>query len=158
METTTSRYDGVFFFLHYILLSHSLHGGLTYTWVTCSSTLSGHPSSSKNILVARPMCCWFVLLNMGFPSKLFGETWEGYHVACLFVCLLVCLFVRLKGIFLALLFKYEVKVGQSINIMGWSTTSPILIALRVKMVQDSHVSYKCPQKLPRKWHVIYTLR
>ena len=48
METTISRYDRVFFFLHHILLTSliTLHCGFTYTWVTCSSTLSGHPSSS----------------------------------------------------------------------------------------------------------------
>ena len=46
METTISRYDRVFFLLHHILLTHSLHCGFTYTWVSCSSTLSGHPSSS----------------------------------------------------------------------------------------------------------------
>ena len=43
METIISRYDRVFFFLHHIFLTYSLHCGFTYTWVTCSSTLSGPP-------------------------------------------------------------------------------------------------------------------
>ena len=46
METTISRYDCVFFFLHHILLTYSLRCGFTYAWAACSSTLSGHPSSN----------------------------------------------------------------------------------------------------------------
>ena len=46
MEATISRYDCVFFLLHHILLTYSLRCGFTYTWVTRSSMLSGHPSSS----------------------------------------------------------------------------------------------------------------
>ena len=46
METTISRYDCLFFFLRHILLTSSLRCGFTYAWVTCSSKLSGHPSSS----------------------------------------------------------------------------------------------------------------
>ena len=53
METTISSYDRVFFFLHHILLTYSLHCGFTFTWVTCSSTLSGHPSSSFTLLVIQ---------------------------------------------------------------------------------------------------------
>ena len=40
----------LFFFLRHILLTYSLRCVFTYTWVTCSSMLSVHPSSSMLLL------------------------------------------------------------------------------------------------------------
>ena len=66
METTISRYDRVFFFLYHILLTYSLHCGFTYTWLTCSFTLSGHPSSSV-----------FVFFNHPLNGNIIGMVYDG---------------------------------------------------------------------------------
>ena len=39
----------ILLWLRFLLLTYSLRCGFTYTWVTCSSSLSGHPSSSLNV-------------------------------------------------------------------------------------------------------------